>query len=181
MREIFIEKPLRFGWTLCQYWPAEIILKHPSRKRGIYLKAPWYRWADKQRHEAQDGSFPLEKDLPQKEIAGRKHFFLHEWDGAKVYRRRFTYTTRYGKMQVAQLMAKRSRTRSVLYGLRWFPWAGHDVDSLTIEFSEEMGSERGSWKGGVIGTSCSMQPGETVSAALDRFLGEAQETHRWDR
>lgn len=181
MRETFIEKPLLFGWTLCQYWRAEIILKHPSRKRGIYIKAPWYRWADKKRHEAQDGSFPLEKDLPQKEIAGFKHFFLHEWDDAKVYRRRFAYTTKYGQLKIARLTAKRSRTRSVFYGLRWFPWAGHDVDSLTIEFSDEMGSERGSWKGGVVGTSYAMRPDDTVDEAITRFLTEAQETHRWDR
>jgi hypothetical protein len=181
MKDVFVEKPLRFGWTLCQYWPAEIILKHPSRKRGIYIKAPWYRWADRKRHEAKDGSFPLEKDLPQKEIAGTKHFFLHEWDGAKLYRRRFVYTTRYGEMQVAEITAKRSRVRSVLYGLRWLPFAGHDIDTLTIEFSEEMGSERGSWKGGAIGTSVEMWPGESVEQTVTRFLTDAQVRHRWDR
>lgn len=181
MQEIFIERPLKFGWTLCQYWPAEIILKHPRRKRGIYIKAPWYRWADRERHEAKDGSFPLEKTLPHQQFGKFSHFFLQEWEGARVYQRHFGYVTRYGRPQAATLTARRSRTRSVLWALRWFPWAGEDYDTLSIEFSEEMGSERGSWKGGVVGTSLAMRKGETVAEALDRFLAEAQATYRWDR
>ena len=52
---------------------------------------------------------------------------------------------------------------------------------LMVEFDAEMGSERDSWKGGVIGTSQTMLPGETVAQSIDRFLAEAQETHRWDK
>ena len=84
-------------------------------------------------------------------------------------------------MQSATLTAYRERTRSVLWALRWLPFAGRDYDGLMIEFDQEMGSERDSWKGGVIGTSVSMLPGETVDQAITRFLADAQQTYRWDR
>lgn len=180
-RDIFIEKPLWFGWTLCQYWPAEIILKHPSRKRGIYIKAPWYRHRDKSRWEGKDGRFHLEAKVNPKNERGFRTMSIRDWPDAKTYVRRFTYTTRYGAMQSATLTAYRERWRIVPYWLRWLPFAGKDNDDLMIEFSDEMGSERGSWKGGVTGTSQSMRPGEPVEECITRFLNDAQSSHRWDR
>jgi len=179
--QIFIQKPMPFGWTLCQYWPAEIILKHPSRKRGIYIKAPWYAWTDKKRWEGADGSWTLEAKANPPNERGFRVLSIRDWPEARKYVRRFTYTTRYGDMQSATISAYRERVRHVAYWLRWLPFAGRDGDGLIIEFDSEMGSERGSWKGGVIGTSCTIQPGETVHDALSRFLAEAQESHRWDR
>lgn len=181
MAEVFREISMPFNWKLCQYWPSEIILKHPSRKRGIYIKAPWYRHQDKVRWEASDGSFILEAEVNPKNERGFRMLTIREWDGAKVYHRRFAYVTRYGETQVANLTAYRSRVRQVRWWLRWLPFAGYDSDGLTIEFSDEMGSERGSWKGGVIGTGCSVLDQETPLQAINRFLNEAQETHRWDR
>ena len=180
-REIFIEKPLWFGWRLCQYWPAEIILKHPSRKRGIYIKAPWYVTRDKTRWEAADGRFLMERKVNPKNDRGFRLLTIREWPEARKYVRRFTYTTRYGDMQTATLTAYRERVREVFHWLRWLPFAGLDGDGLIIEFTEEMGSERDSWKGGVIGTSQTMLPGETVAQSIDRFLAEAQASHRWDK
>ncbi|WP_370281589.1 hypothetical protein [Pseudooceanicola sp.] len=181
MREIFMERALWFGWSLCQYWPAEVILKHPKRKRGLYIKAPWYRHTDRKRWEAADGTFHLEVKVNPKNERGFRLMSIRDWPAVKVYPRRFTYTTRHGKMQTAKLTAYRERVREVFWGLRWLPFAGTDRDGLLIEFDEEMGSERGSWKGGVVGTSATMLPGETVREAIDRFLAEAQATHRWDR
>lgn len=181
MKEMFIEKPLLRGWVLCQYWPSEIILKHPSRKRGIYLKAPWYRHQDKTRWERFDGEFVLADKVNPKNERGFRLGSIRDWKDVRKYTRRFTYTSRTGAMQTAYLKAYRERTRQVYWWLRWLPFAGTDEDGITIEFSEEMGSERGTWKGGVIGTSASMYEGETVKDTIDRFLDEAQENHRWDR
>ena len=181
MSEIYRNIKLPCNWTLCQYWPGEIILKHPSRQRGIYIKAPWYRHQDKVRWEAENGSFALEDTVNPKNEHGFRPLNIRDWAGAKVYSCRFAYVTRYGHTQVADMKAYRTRTRQVRWWLRWMPFAGHDLDSLIAEFSDEMGSERVSWKGGVIGTSCSMRPGETPMDAINRFLNEAQETHGWDR
>lgn len=180
-REIFIEKPLWFGWRLCQYWPAEIILTHPARKRGIYIKAPWCVIRDKRRWEASNGSWAYEAKANPVNDRGFRFMSIREWSQARKYVRRFVYTTRYGDMQTATLTAYRERVREVYHWLRWLPFAGKDQDGLLIEFTEEMGSERGSWKGGVVGTSLTMLPGETVSQSIERFLSDAQTNHRWDR
>jgi len=181
MKDVSFEKRLAFGWTLCRYWPAEVILKQPNRNRSIYIKAPWYRWADQKRWENRDGVFVLEADAAPKNNAGYRLITIRDWPEARRYTKTFCYTTCYGRKQKATLTAYRERTRSVYWALRFFPWAGRDCDDLIIEFDREMGSEAGSWKGGCIGTSCSMQPGESVYDAIDRFLMHAQITYRWDR
>lgn len=181
MHEIFIEKPLLGGWTVNQYWPAEIILKHPSRKRGIYIKAPWYRHQDKVRWERFDGSFVRMETVNPKNEMGFRLGSIRDWKEVREYVRRFTYTTKSGQLQSGFLTAYRERVRNVHWCLRWLPFAGTDLDGITIEFSDEMGNQRGSWKGGVIGTSESMYEGETVKDTIDRFLAEAQKNHRWDR
>jgi len=180
-RAIFVEKPLWFGWTLCQYWPAEIIMKHPNRKHSIYIKAPWYVTRDKTRWEAADGRFHLERKVNPKNECGFRLMTIRDWPEVRKYVRRFTYTTRYGDMQTATLTAYRERVREVRHWLRWLPFAGRDLDGIIIEFNAEMGSERDSWKGGVIGTIQTMLPGETVAQSIDRFLAEAQASHRWDK
>ncbi len=180
-RGIFVEKPLWFGWKLCQYWPAEIILKHSSRNHGIYIKAPWYVDRVRVRWEAADGTWALEKRVNPINEHGFRPLGITTWPNARKFVRRFTYTTRYGELQSATLTAYRTRVREVHHWLRWLPFAGHDRDGLSIEFSEEMGSERGSWKGGVVGCSHTMLPGEKTPDAVDRFLAESQARHRWDR
>lgn len=41
--------------------------------------------------------------------------------------------------------------------------------SLKIDFSAEVGKEKGSWKGGLVGTSIEMLPGELHEAAMRRY------------
>lgn len=44
--------------------------------------------------------------------------------------------------------------------------------SLNVEFSDETGPRKGSWKGGTIGCSLDMIPGESTEAAIERFKQE---------
>lgn len=44
--------------------------------------------------------------------------------------------------------------------------------SLSIEFSDETGPEKGSWKGGTVGTGIDMLPGELHEAAFRRYCNE---------
>lgn len=43
---------------------------------------------------------------------------------------------------------------------------------LDIEFKDEVGARKGSWKGGTIGMSTSMLPGETMDECMQRFQKE---------
>lgn len=70
--------------------------------------------------------------------------------------------------------------REWLAGEGWFRWLSWFRRSkvrrtLQIEFSGETGKEKGSWKGGTIGTSIDMLPGELHEAAFRRYC---EQEHR---
>lgn len=46
------------------------------------------------------------------------------------------------------------------------------VNTIDIRFSEEVGARRGSWKGGCVGCSYEMKPGETPRHTLSRMQAE---------
>lgn len=53
--------------------------------------------------------------------------------------------------------------------LQYVPGCVKTKRVIDIEFRNEVGRKKGSWKGGVIGTSCEMLPGETVDECWKRF------------
>jgi len=66
------------------------------------------------------------------------------------------------------------------FGEGWFKWLSlfrraKVCRSLKIEFSAEVGPEKGSWKGGTVGHSIDMLPGELHEAAFRRYCSQ---THR---
>lgn len=61
-------------------------------------------------------------------------------------------------------------------GTGWFTWLKYFTKpmirrSLDLEFTKEVGPEKGSWKGGTIGHSIDMLPGETPEDAFRRYCG----------
>lgn len=54
---------------------------------------------------------------------------------------------------------------------KWTPFR-KNYDSIWVEFSDEVGPERGSWKGGCTGCGWTMRKGETVRACLRRMESE---------
>lgn len=94
-----------------------------------------------------------------KEACPRAAFAFDDFDG-----QRLTATTRIEE-------------REWHFGTGWFKWLSwfrrpKISRSLDIEFSDETGRDKGSWKGGVIGTSIEMLPGELHEAAFRRFCAE---------
>lgn len=68
----------------------------------------------------------------------------------------------------------RIEERQWKFGTKWFKWLSlfrRDMvrRSLDIEFSAEVGPEKGSWKGGILGTGIEMLPGELHADAFRRF------------
>jgi hypothetical protein len=66
------------------------------------------------------------------------------------------------------------------FGEGWFKWLSvfrrpRIRRSLDIEFSKEVGPEKGSWKGGTLGHGIDMQPGETHEEAFRRYC---EQDHR---
>lgn len=63
------------------------------------------------------------------------------------------------------------------FGEGWFKWLSWFRKPmirrvLDLEFSGETGPEKGSWKGGTVGTSIGMLPGELHEAAFRRYCDE---------
>lgn len=68
----------------------------------------------------------------------------------------------------------RVEEREWLFGAGWFRWLSlfrkpKIRRSLDIDFSAEVGPEKGSWKGGTTGHGIDMLPGETCEAAFRRY------------
>lgn len=63
------------------------------------------------------------------------------------------------------------------FGEGWFKWLSlfrraKIVRSLDLKFSGETGKRKGSWKGGTVGHSITMLPGELHEAAFKRYCAE---------
>ena len=83
-------------------------------------------------------------------------FLIEDYDGEKI-----TATTRIEE-------------REWLLGEKWCKWLSWFTKprirrSLDIAFSAEVGTEKGSWKGGLMGTGIEMLPGELHEQAFRRF------------
>jgi hypothetical protein len=68
----------------------------------------------------------------------------------------------------------RVQEREWRFGAGWFKWLSlfrkpKIRRSLDLEFSAEVGREKGSWKGGTLGHSIDMLPGESPEAAFRRY------------
>lgn len=82
-------------------------------------------------------------------------------DGAKIWQFDYTYEDQ-------QAIAKCVMERRTWYR-KWLPFMKETRTTLDVQFNREMGSQAGTWKGGVIGTSIEMTSGETAEQALRRL------------
>ncbi len=95
-----------------------------------------------------------------------------ERDQVYTERHPYTYTLRSGKVQ--HRIATISKRRHVLTwtALRRIGWPRWIKESIDVEFDGEVGERSGSWKGGCIGCSYVLQPGETMLECLRRMERE---------
>jgi hypothetical protein len=97
-----------------------------------------------------------------KDACPKAAFLIDDYDGKRI-----TATTHIEE-------------REWRHGTGWFRWLSlfrrpFIRRALSIEFSAEVGPEKGSWKGGTMGTGIDMLPGELHEAAFKRFC---EEDHR---
>ena len=92
----------------------------------------------------------------------------------------YHYMLDSGEVQAVTATVTRERAT---YGALWFGrgpisralrsvFPKKVFDDIDIKFSDEVGSRRGSWKGGTIGCSYNMRPGETPRHTLNRMQAE---------
>lgn len=144
-----------------------LVLCWNMTKKFVYM--PWdYTWIKTSRL-LKDGTWAIDSKK-----TGRKDFWRDEWK-EKLWQEihHYKYTTKYNEVQDdvdATIGVSEMEHRP-----RWFKWTrlfAKTRKSIEIEFSNEVGSERGSWKGGVIGCGYEMLPGETPYVTLMRMQKE---------
>jgi hypothetical protein len=96
----------------------------------------------------------------------------------------FRYQTRTGLIQYTTVTVKaveRRRWQWTFFRRLRLPVMVKTRHSLDLWFDDEMGNQRGSWKGGVLGTGCDYRPGEPIEKALRRFELRATTSHTFCR
>ena len=176
-KDIYIQKKLPFGYWLLKYWPAEIMIQKGGdpvnlswceNKKQIkwikYFKAPWHKAAQCKQRLDNLGSW---KKCPE----------IHSWEECKDFGMKLNFPVKYkmkyrDEIQEAWAEVKYDRCKLPHNWLRFahalYPWRY----SIDITFDREMGSERGSWKGGTVGCSAYVKSGETIKDALERRLAK---------
>lgn len=140
-----------------------------SREFGIVLnwgrhrkhwEWPFHRFTLRYEQEEKDGVW--------RSVLGRGH----AEHGPKEEVHPYTYVLQNGEAQ--QRTATIHRTRHILarHILHRLGWPKRTLNSIDITFSDEVGERSGSWKGGCIGCSYSMKPGEAPLDTLRRMEAE---------
>lgn len=85
----------------------------------------------------------------------------------------FTVQDFDGQMVQAEIRLSRTRYRIGRGVWHWLLLGRRkDYHTAQIQFSSEVGREKGSWKGGIIGVVTNVNPDESHIEALKRYCGE---------
>lgn len=142
-----------------------------TKSKCIFL--PWMNW----RHVR----FSL-YDLKGEHFWTERDGDRNAWDASRAVngacpKARFEFDDYDGKRIVATTHIEEREWR---FGIGWFRWLSWFRSArisryLNLEFSDEVGPEKGSWKGGMVGHSIEMLPGELHEAAFRRYC---EQEHR---
>lgn len=95
---------------------------------------------------------------------------------------KFQFEDYDGKVIVASTVIEEREWKKGEKWCKWLSWfiAPKVKRTLDIQFSEEVGPEKGSWKGGTIGHSIEMLPGEDHVAAFKRYCCDKHHSRSGD-
>ena len=142
----------------------------PGCKSGVWF-LPWTQWRHV-RHSFYDMDGDLFAHVPDR-----------DWDARQKLETacpalRFDFLDFDGEQITAKTRIEEHEWR---FGTGWWKWLSlfrrpKISRSLDLEFSAETGPRKGSWKGGTVGHSIEMLPGELHEAAFRRYCAEHRMT-----
>ena len=147
-------------------------------RHSVLLKdGSWWGYTDKQR----------KKTCKKEKVSWDDSRFFIEDNDERILTKEFPfrYTTRYGEVQdtTARCYIEEREWRPRC--LSWTKLFAYVKPVVNISFKDEMGSERGSWKGGVVGVSAPMTKEEKknrdIESALRRYEERVNKIHDYDR
>lgn len=159
-----------FSWRFGRDWASNEIYWSWATNGGIF-SLPWgwnKRKGDYLReYLATDGQWHSYDRFP------------HSWvdtknAGPEPHRvsRPYPYLTVQGEFQGDITATAHMERTHMIYRVLGFPVKRVTKFSIDVSFDKEVGSERGSWKGGCTGCGYDMKPGETISQTLRRMRRE---------
>lgn len=151
------------------YHMNSLVLCWNMKKKFIHM--PWsYEWVRTSRL-LKDGSW-------LHETKGKRRSWKEEdykWEKENTWQETHPYIYVTDKQEIQDDIQATIRVTEREWRQKWLMWTNlgakihKDID---VEFSKEVGSERGSWKGGVLGTGHKMKPNETPLQTLRRMQRE---------
>jgi len=117
--------------------------------------------------ETKDGKMTNSKEL------GSEKPYIYYADDDLVRKYRYMYKDSYDGQEIGCDYWKESRE----WRPKWLTWTSlfaKKENYIEIRFDSEVGHGKGSWKGGVIGTSYNMKPNETPEECIKRMEKERQ-------
>ena len=175
----YINLPIYSTWDECEYpeygfyyFENSLVLEYGyGHKNKKFIHMPWeLDWVRTSRYK-KDGTWEHEvKGGPRKEYNEQQDI----WDWYFIWTKRYPYhyVTKGGTVQDTMATVKIEERE---WRPRWFKWTklfAKVNTTIAVEFDDEMGNRRGSWKGGTTGCSYTMLPGETPYATLKRMERE---------
>ncbi|MDZ7894207.1 MAG: hypothetical protein U5M50_04115 [Sphingobium sp.] len=157
-----------FSWRFGPDWGGwgAIHLHWGSRTKIVEFPWGWHKRKGDYLHEylGEDGQWYDYKLFPHSWVDAADRG-PPAWSESYPY----PYLTHYGTFQ-DDITATITRERCHrIYRIFGFPTKRATEHAIKVEFDKEVGSERGSWKGGAVGCSESMRAGETPKETLMRM------------
>lgn len=158
-----------WGWS---YYRDESALHLSWGSRYKILRMPWSYDHCRTEVMLNGGQFVPYDRFPARQ--GQPFSEAPEPEGR--YRETFAYhyTLRSGQVQerTATVTVERRSWCWKVRPFRWLRWPRMVRTSIDVQFSDEVGEETGSWKGGCVGTGHEMKPGERPVDTLRRMERE---------
>jgi hypothetical protein len=175
------EEPREYGFSLCDgHFSLHFGIQPGDSSRDQYWGCllPWTQWRFIRFSLYQPDGTHFYTQLESERRAARKdgmRHFQEQMDAQeKVGKRLFTFRDFDGELITATTHIEE---REWHFGDKWCSWLSYFRKpkihrSLSINFSSEVGREKGSWKGGTLGHGIDMLPNETMEDAFRRYCSQ---------
>ena len=178
--QFYINLPIYSTWDDCEYpeygfyyFNNSLVIEYGygfNKKKFVHM--PWeLDWVRTSRMK-KDGTWDHElRGGPRKQYNEAESAWEKEnlWTESHPYK----YVTKGGELQddiTATIRVEEREWRPRAF--RWTKLFARTSKTITVDFDKEVGNQRGSWKGGTVGCSYTMLPGESPYDTLKRMEKE---------